>query len=149
MKTADIAELVEVLFSGGYPDDQGPEPLNRRFNWKDPVSGKRPPKPPKAMLPTQQDFDALETPHQQIPVAGGAEAATPIPVQPADQSDRVGKFSLDDVIPPGEMATIDDLLDQYYARQKSEGPDAAKAWFDRYRPEFESVVRKIVDYMLG
>lgn len=152
MDAARIREIIEVLFQGG-PGDQGgegPEPLNKRFNWVDPVSGKRPPKPPRAMLPTKKDFNALDQPGQP-PVGPGQQPATPtdIPIRHHNDDDRVGKHSLNDLIPPGELATIDDLLDQYIARQRTEGPDQAATWFNRYRPEFESIVRKIVDFMLG
>jgi len=132
-----IDRIVEVLFQGGPGDEENvPEPLNKRFSWKDPVTGKAPPKPPKAMLPGKADFDALETP--------------PAAAAPTAPARRRGTIPMDQMIPPNEMATIDQLLDQYLQMQKTQGPEAAKAWFDQYRTaEFESALRKMVNALLG
>lgn len=144
MNVKQIDQIVEVLFQGGPGDfEGGSEPLNKRFSWKDPVTGKSPPKPPKAMLPGKADFDALETPP-------AAPQAAPTPSAPSAPDDRTGSVSMNQMLPPNEMATIDQLLDRYLQMQKTHGPEAAKAWFDQYRTaEFESALQKMVNALLG
>jgi len=149
-----IARIIEVLFQGD-PGGEAPEPLNKRFQWKNPATGKAPPRMPKEVIPTEKDMRDLDTefsvppgheggavPRHAAPPAGaGAGAGLP--------DDRTGSVPFSGMIGKGEMATIDDLLDTYLQMQKTQGPAAAKAWFDRYRTaEFESLMRYIADTIL-
>lgn len=151
MNAKRINQIIEVLFQGG-PGDDAPEPLNKRFSWKDPVSGKRPPRPPKEMLPDEKDFADLEQTHSIPPTHAAPEGAVHpggyAPDAPLD--DRTGSVPMSQMIGKNEMATIDDLLDRYLQMQKTHGPDKARTWFDQYRTaEFESALRKLVDALLG
>jgi len=149
-----IARIIEVLFQGDAGEH--PEPLNKRFQWKDPKTGKSPERPPREMLPTEQDMRDLDATHEIPPghepgsVHPGALAPQARPTGDTLPDDRTGKYSMNDLIPKGEMATIDALLDRYLQIQKTHGPEAAKAWFDMYRSaEFESALRRMVDAILG
>lgn len=137
MNAKRIDQIIEVLFQGGpegYPDDLGPEPLNKRFSWKEPTTGQRPPAPPSEIMPSEQDVASAET----IP-----------PATPPLAADRRGRHSMNDLIPKSELATIDDLLDRYLAMQKTHGPGPAKTWFDKYRTaEFESLIARTVTMLL-
>jgi hypothetical protein len=137
-----IGQIIEILFQGE-PGEGAPEPLNKRFNWRDPATGKRPPRPPKAMLPTEQDIRDLEPATSAQPPAARPAGAT----QP---DDRTGSVPMSGMIPNEELATIDQLLDQYLQMQKTQGPEAARAWFDQYRTaEFESLIHKMANALLG
>lgn len=151
MNAKRIAQIIEVLFQGG-PGDEAPEPLNKRFQWKDPKTGKAPPRPPREMLPGKKDFDDLEQTHSIPPTHSAAEVPGSVHPGASDVGldDRTGSVPMSQMIPKSEMATIDDLLDRYLAMQKTHGPERAKTWFDQYRTaEFESALRKLVDFMLG
>ncbi|MGV0949343.1 MAG: hypothetical protein ACOYB3_01635 [Azonexus sp.] len=157
MNAKQIARIIEVLFQGE-PGGEAPEPLNKRFQWKDPVTGKAPPTPPASEMPTGQDFTDEEDvlPGSGVPVSQMGKhslhdlASTPSPGSDGMPSDRIGKHSMNDLLPSSEMATIDNLLDTYLQMQKTQGPAAAKAWFDRYRTaEFESLVQRMAAIFLG
>lgn len=138
MNAARINDIIEVLFQGGPGGEDAPEPMNKRFNWK--PQGGQPPAP-KPAQPTS------------IPVGTGADINPgdmdgDVPIR--DMTDRTPRHPMNQMIPPNELATIDDLMDRYLQMQKTQGPEAAKAWFDMYRTaEFESAVAKMVDSMLG
>jgi hypothetical protein len=151
-----IARIIEVLFQGD-PGGEAPEPLKKRFQWKNPATGKAPPRMPKEVIPTEKDMRGLDTEfavppgHDSPPVhrhdpqtPGSPAAAGGLP------DDRTGSVPMSGMIGKGEMATIDDLLDTYLQMQKTQGPAAAKAWFDRYRTaEFESILNRVVDALMG
>lgn len=152
-----INHIVEVLFQGDPGDEGAHEPLNRRFQWKDPKTGKAPPRPPQEMLPTEQDMRDLDTTHD-IPPSQDPGSVHPGRKSPAPTAtpaggpldDRTGSVPMSAMIGKDELATIDQLLDQYLQMQKTQGPEAARAWFDNYRTaEFESVMRRLVDALLG
>lgn len=157
MNAKRINQIIEVLFQGG-PGDEAPEPINKRFQWKNPATGKAPPRPPKEIMPTEKDMSDLDTtftapPGHDNPTAGRYDApkpAAPAPGQEAPLDDRTGSVPMSQMIGRSEMATIDDLLDRYLAMQKTHGPERARTWFDQYRTaEFESALRKLVDALLG
>jgi hypothetical protein len=148
MNAARINRFLEALFQGELPEPAGGP---ARFNWVDPKTGKKPPKPPKAMLPGKEDFQALNAEVPPTSDLGREELGTgqAVPIKVKDATDTEGRHSLNDLLPKSEMATIDHLLDVYLQMQKTKGPAAAKAWFDRYRTaEFESAIRKIVNVLL-
>jgi hypothetical protein len=153
MNVSDIDWLFENIFAGGgeaYPEDEGPEPLNKRFNWVDPKTGKRPPKPPKEMLPGEADFRDLEQTFTVPPTHDDPQSVADVPIRHVEPSDRVGKYSLKDLIPPEELATIDQLLDLKLRAQKARGANRAALdkEFQAHRSEFESLMKKIVDVVL-
>ena len=138
-----IIDLFENIFAGGgsaYPEDEGPEPLNKRFNWVDPKTGKRPPKPPKAMLPGKEDFAALEP----------EETPMNVPIKHINPSDTEGRYSMRDLIPPEELANIDHLLDLKLRAQRAQGTerDALEKEWQAHRSEFESLVTRIANIIL-
>jgi hypothetical protein len=146
-----IAQVLEVLMPGETGGEGGPEPLNRRFNWKDPLTKKSPPRIPRGALPTKKTFSDIDReaamPPGQGAVAGPGDMSGP---EAQDMTDRVGKHSMNSLLPPEEMATIDQLLDRYLEMQKTHGPEAASQWFNNYRSaEFESILKKIADFLLG
>jgi len=111
--------------------------LNKRFSWKAP-GGAPPPKPPQEIMPDEQSMADLGDDPMEAPEA-----------RPELADDRIGKHSMGDMLPRGEMATIDTLLDRYLDMKRTHGPEAAKAWFDRYRTaEFESAVSAVVSRLL-
>lgn len=152
MNAKQIARIFEVLFSD-YPGEEGaPEPVNKRFNWVDPKTGKKPPTPPKEMLPTAKDMRDLDTEftvppgHDVDPVHAYPEPAK----RPGLPDDRTGSVSMSQMLPKSEMATIDDLLDQYMRIKATKGEQAARDWFNMYRSaEFESAIRKLIGVFLG
>lgn len=137
-----INHIVEVLFQGGPGDEGAPEPISRRFQWKDPKTGKAPPRPPKEMLPTEQDMRDLDAP------GSPAQAPTATPAS-GSLDDRTGSVPMSGMIGKDELATIDQLLDQYLQMQKTQGPEAARSWFEKYRTaEFEALVNKMADALM-
>lgn len=152
MNAKQIARVVEVLFQGG-PGDEGEAPLphSQRFQWKDPKTGKAPPPIPRSVRPTKKDMRDLDATRT---IPGSSHPGAPAPqARPAGDTlpdDRTGSVPMSGMIGKGEMATIDDLLDQYLQMQRSQGPEAAKAWFDKYRTaEFESILQRMADLLLG
>lgn len=145
MNANQIQRVLEVLFNS-FPDEgeEGrPEPLNKRFQWKDPVFGQKPPPPPQEILPTGEETEEIH-----VPTSDFAEEPVDIPVR--DMSDRVGRHALGDIISKSEWATFDQLLDRYLQMKQTQGPEAAKKWFDMYRTaEFESVLQRLVNLFLG
>lgn len=144
MTIDNIDALFENLFAGDYPGEEGPEPLNKRFNWLDPKTKKRPPQiPPEAMPGPEDMFDE--------PTGATPPAATPVPIKHLAPSDREGRYSLADLIPPDELATIDQLLDLKLRAQNAKrgaGKTALNKEFNAHRSEFESIMKKIVDVIL-
>lgn len=97
------------------------------------------------MLPNDDDMQALDAEPSPQP-QGAAPTSAPDNGLP---DDRTGSVPMSDMIGKGELATIDQLLDTYLQMQKTHGPEAAKAWFDRYRTaEFESILRRMVGAIL-
>lgn len=145
-----IDQLFEILFQGDLPQGGGAEPLNRRFNWKDPVTKKAPPKIPRRALPGKKDFAAIDK-----EMAAGATTSHIEPgdlqgPEARDMTDRIGKHSMNDLLPPGEMATTDQLLDAYLKMKRERGDAAASAWLANYRrAEFEALKRRIVNALIG
>lgn len=137
MNAKQIAAIFEVLFSD-YPEEGGSKPGNSRFQWVDPKTGKKPPMPPKSVLPTEKDLQELDP-----------QFSSPEPSQ-AMPDDRTGSIPMSQMIPKSEVATIDDLLDQYMRIKDQRGEQAAREWFDMYRSaEFESAVQKLVGVFLA
>lgn len=144
MNIHDINRLIEALYDEdpGMPDDRGPEPLNKRFSWRDPVSGQKPPKIENDIVPTQADIDSLG----QDPLYAEPSA----PSSPGELDDRAGTLTLDDMVPKSEMATEDDLHDYYYYLRNTVGQEKALEWIKNYRSaEFESLAARIASILLS
>ena len=146
-----VDSLLETVFFGG--EEGGLEDQPRpRFQWK----------PPGGAAPGGDDLipgdfgdyeDAAIPPRGSItnvPRSRPPSAVPPPPTEPDELDDRTGKYSMGDLMPQGEVATSDDLLDFFSRMKKSKGKakKSMKREFDAHRTEFESLLHQFVDSLL-
>lgn len=127
MHVNEIDKLIEAMAygGGGADEENAPEPLNKRFQWKDPKTGKKPRAIPPNMLPDEQDVDNLEPGSSKRfdwkdPKTGAAPEPIPADMRPTEQdlSDLEGEVTID----PEGTKTVDyegDVLNP----EDLEGPD--------------------------
>jgi hypothetical protein len=110
MNAVAVDALLERIFLEADVEDYPEPPQHPRFKWKPPThtpgSGKVDPKdiPPGLMK-------AVEAPPEHL----------------EDPEERIGKYSMKDLLPPEEVATKDDLIDFMAKIGKARGKKR-KAW---------------------
>jgi hypothetical protein len=120
MTSLCVDSLLETVFFGGEEGGLEDRP-HPRFQWKPP--GENAPQPPPAAA---------------------------APTAPDEMDDRTGKYSMSDLLPKGEVATSDDLID-FFARIRDAKGKKKKSWekeFAAHRSEFESKIHAFVDKLL-
>jgi hypothetical protein len=150
MNTKLVDSLLETVFFGGEEGGLEDQP-HPRFKWKPPGGA---PSGGDDLVPGDLgDYeDAV------IPPRGGAmrvpsarpPAAVSHPSEPGEMDDRTGSVSMSQMLPKGEVATTDDLID-FFARIRDAKGKKKQAWqkeFDVHKTEFESMLRAFVDRLL-
>jgi hypothetical protein len=125
-----VDSLLEALiFPGEEGGMEGQPPSHPRFKWK-----------PPGEVPASQA----------APTRLGKPSSLSKPGF-ADPEDRVGKYSMSDLLPKSEVATSDDLIDFFARIRDAKSGKKKQAWqkeFDAHRTEFESKLHAFVDRLL-
>jgi hypothetical protein len=147
MMLSHINSLLETVFFGGEEGglEDRPQP---RFKWKPPGGA---PSGEDDLIPgdlgdyedavIQPRGGAMKTPTARPPAN---------PAVPGELDDRTGSISMSDMLPKGEVATSDDLID-FFAKIRDAKGKKKKSWqkeFDAHRSEFESKLMAFVDKLL-
>jgi hypothetical protein len=146
-----VDSLLETVFFGG--EEGGLEDQPRpRFQWKPP--GGAAPGGDDLIPGDLGDFEDAAIPPRgsitNVPRLRPPSAVPPPPSNPDELDDRTGKYSMGDLMPQGEVATSDDLLDFFSKMKAAKGKSkkSMKREFDAHSTEFESLIQQFVDGLL-